>query len=72
MVAFEACGLMQDWTNQPGDPNSVTLPIHEIIDRAIRWKTTLFSNLGAPIPERYRDEYLRLRQAMRNYVPKGQ
>lgn len=70
IVAFEACGLMQEWTNQPDDPNFVTLPIDQIIDRAIRWKTTLFSNLGAPIPDRYRNEYLRLEKAMRTYLPK--
>ncbi|MGA7304144.1 MAG: hypothetical protein WBW88_04690 [Rhodothermales bacterium] len=69
-VAFETCGIMQEWTNKLGDPNFVTLPIHEIFDVAIRWKTTLFSNLGAPIPDRFREEYMRLQRAMMTYVPK--
>lgn len=70
MVVFEVCGMMQDWTNAPGDPNDVTMSAHDIMDVAIRWKTTLFSNLGAPIPDRFRAEYERLEGAMRGYAPR--
>ena len=60
MVFFEVCGgNMKQWTHKPDDPHGVTLPMDEIIDRAIRWKTTLFSNVGSAIPERYHDDYLR-------------
>ncbi|MFV1979922.1 MAG: hypothetical protein ACC655_02105 [Rhodothermia bacterium] len=69
IVFFEVCGgNMSQWTHQPDDPNGVTLPIDEIIDRAIRWKTTLFGNMGAPIPDRYLSEYLRLQRAMAGYT----
>ena len=68
IVFFEICGgNMRDWTHQADDPQGVTLPIDEIIDRAIRWKTTLFSNVGSPIPDRYTDEYLRLQHAMAGF-----
>jgi hypothetical protein len=68
IVFFEICGgNMRDWTHQPDDKYGVTLPINEIIDRGIRWKTTLFANMGAPIPERYRSEYFRLQSAMREF-----
>lgn len=68
IVFFEICGgNMRDWTHQAEDPQGVTLPIDEIIDRAIRWKTTLFSNVGSPIPDRYRDDYLRLQSAMAGF-----
>jgi hypothetical protein len=67
-VFFEICGgNMRDWTHKADDPQGVTLPISEIIDRGIRWKTTLFANMGAPIPERYMDEYLRLHRAIAGF-----
>ncbi len=71
MVVFEACGIMQDWTNAPGDPNDVTMPINDIMDVAIRWKATLLSNLGAPIPERFTPEYERWEKAIRAFAPKA-
>lgn len=70
IVVFEACGIMQEWTNAPGDPNDVTMSAGDIIDVAIRWRTTHFSNLGAPIPERFRGEYARLQRAMEGYSSK--
>ena len=61
IVFFEVCGgNMSEWTHKQGDPNGVTLPIEEIIDRGIRWKTTLFANMGSPIPDRYKSAYTRL------------
>ncbi len=68
IVFFEICGgNMNEWTHKEGDPNGVTLPIDEIIDRGIRWKATLFANMGSPIPDRYLTEYLRLQRAMATY-----
>lgn len=68
IVFFEICGSnMRDWTHAPDDKQGVTLPMEEIIDRAIRWKTTLFANMGSPIPERYLDDYLRLHEAMAGF-----
>jgi hypothetical protein len=65
IVFFEVCGgNMSEWTHRSGDPCGVTLPIEEIIDRGIKWKVSLFANMGSPIPQRYRAEYLRLFRAM--------
>ena len=55
---------MAEWNHMSDDPHGVKLPMDEIIDRAIRWKTTLFANVGSAIPERYCDDYLRLHRAM--------
>ncbi|HUF07937.1 MAG TPA: beta-galactosidase [Rhodothermales bacterium] len=71
MVVFEVCGIMHEWTHKPGDENDVTLSIREIMDVAIRWKATHFSNLGVAIPERYRAEYGRLQRAMTCYASKN-
>jgi hypothetical protein len=68
-VFFEICGgNMSQWTHQADDPQGVTLTISEIMDRAIRWKCTLYSNVGAAVPERYNEEMLRLFEAMQGYL----
>ena len=71
MVFFEVCGPnMADWTHRPDDPFLVTLPIEQIFERALRWRCTLYANLGQPIPNRYLEAYSGFQRQMITYLPK--
>ncbi len=74
MVFFEVCGgNMADWYHQSGDPDKVsqvTQSLEDIFDVAVRWKCTLFANVGAPIPDFYNDTYTAFHRTMMEYFPK--
>ncbi|MEM6336566.1 MAG: beta-galactosidase [Bacteroidota bacterium] len=71
LVFFEICGSnMSEWTHAVGDPNFVTQSPEEIFAIARRWKTTHYANMGAEIPDRYKDLYEALQRDMQTYLPK--
>lgn len=74
MVFFEVCGgNMADWYHQSGDPGKVpqvTQSLTDIFDVAVRWKCTMYANVGAPIPDFFMDTYTAFHRTMMDYTPK--
>jgi hypothetical protein len=56
-------GNMTEW------PNSiVSWPIDQIFDECLKYRCTMFANMGAAIPARYADAYRRFHRAMMEYA----
>jgi hypothetical protein len=45
-ISFEACGVMQNWLTRGFD-------LDYILEQALLWHTSTFSNKGTPVPEQY-------------------
>jgi len=48
-ISFESCGVMYTWLDNGFD-------IDEILDTAVHWHTSTFSNKGCPVPLEYTDK----------------
>lgn len=57
-------GNMNEWPI----PGIVEWPIDEIFDEALKYRCTLYANMGAPIPSRYSDAYKRFHRSMMDYA----
>ncbi|MFV1981429.1 MAG: hypothetical protein ACC655_09770 [Rhodothermia bacterium] len=61
---FEIWGSnISEWPNE-----KVTWPIDEIFDEALKYRTTMFANMGASIPSKYADAYKRFHRSMMDYA----
>lgn len=58
-------GNMTEWPNE-----LVTWPIDQIFDEALKYRATMFANMGSPIPAKYVDAYKRFHRAMMEYAEK--
>ena len=64
-ISFESCGVMYDWLDMGYD-------VDYLLDQALKWHISTFSNKGAPVPEEYMErvekwcQKIGYRYAMRN------
>lgn len=58
-------GNMKEWPNQ-----LVPWPIDQIFDEALKYRATMFANMGSPIPAQYVDAYKRFHRSMMEYASK--
>ena len=63
---FEIWGSnINEWPNQ-----LVPWPIDQIFDEALKYRATMFANMGSPIPTQYVAAYKRFQRAMIDYAAK--